>query len=148
MKRISILNQDYRLSTAILARCLETILPDIINLDQTGFKKTRQTRENIRSTLHVIQNIIRKGLEGVVLGLDTIKVDSVRWDFLYTVLEQFGFHETFIETIHSCNNKPTPRIKINGNLLNSLTLERPFYYFFGTSGPSEKVSNSIGIQNL
>lgn len=57
---VSVLNQDYRLFTAILARRLETILPDIINLDQTGFIKQRQTQDNIRRTLHVIQTLSEK----------------------------------------------------------------------------------------
>lgn len=30
--------------------------------------------------------------------------DSVRWDFLYMVLERFGFHERFVKTIQSLYN--------------------------------------------
>lgn len=84
-----------------MARRLETILPDIIHVDQTGFIKRRQTRDNIRRTLHVMQHIIiKKKLEAVMLGLDAEKAfDSVRWNFLYKVLEQFDFHETFIKII-------------------------------------------------
>lgn len=98
---IGVLNQDYRLFTSILARRLETILPDIIHQDQTGFIKQRQTQDNIRRTLHIMQNIILKK-EAVIIGLDAEKAfDSVTWDFLYTVLGRFGFHETFIKTIQS-----------------------------------------------
>lgn len=43
---ISLLNQDYKIFTSVLARRLENILPDIINLDQTGFVKRRKTRDN------------------------------------------------------------------------------------------------------
>lgn len=39
---------------------LETILPDIIHQDQTGFIKQRQTEDNIRCILHVMQNIIKR----------------------------------------------------------------------------------------
>ena len=95
---VSVLNQDYRLFTTILARRLETILPDIIHQDQTGFIKQRQTQDNIRRTLHVMQNIIEKRIEAIILGLDAEKAfDSVRWDFLYMVLERFGFHATFVQ---------------------------------------------------
>lgn len=95
---VSVLNQDYRLFTTILARRLETILPDIIHQDQTGFIKQRQTQDNIRRTLHVMQNIIEKRIEAIILGLDAEKAfDSIRWDFLYMVLERFGFHATFVQ---------------------------------------------------
>ncbi len=90
---ISVLNQDYRLFTSILARRLEIILSDIIHQDQTGFIKQRQTQDNIRHTLHIMQNIIKKQVEAIILGLDAEKAfDSVRWDFLYMVLVRFGFN--------------------------------------------------------
>ena len=113
---VSVLNQDYRLFTTILARHLEIILPDIIHQDQMGFIKQRQTQDNIQRTLHIIQSI-KKLIESIILGLDAEKAfDSVRWDFLYVVLEQFGFYETFVKNIQSLYNKPTARIKINRNL--------------------------------
>lgn len=70
---ISVLNQDYRLFTAIPARRLEIILPKIINLDQTGFIKQRQTEDNIRQTLHVMQHVIEKQVETIVVGIDAEK---------------------------------------------------------------------------
>lgn len=86
---ISVLNQDYRLFTAILARRLEVILPEIIHLDQTGFIKHRQTQDNISRTLHVMQHVIKNQIETVVVGIDAEKAfDSVEWDFVYRVLEQ------------------------------------------------------------
>lgn len=85
---VSVLNQDYRLFTAILARRIEKSLPEIIHLDQTGFIRQRRAQDNIRRTLHVMQHIIEKRVEAIVLGLDAEKAfDSVRLDFLYRVLE-------------------------------------------------------------
>lgn len=86
---ISVLNQDYRLFTAILARRIEKILPSIIQLDQTGFIKERQTQDNIRRALHVLQHIKENHTEAMIMGMDAEKAfDSVRWDFLYSVLEK------------------------------------------------------------
>lgn len=56
----SVCNLDYRIFTVILYRGVETILPEIIHSDQTGFITQRQTQDNIRHTLHIMQNIIKK----------------------------------------------------------------------------------------
>lgn len=122
---ISVLNQDYRLFTAILARRLENILPGIIQLDQTGFIKERQTQDNIRRTLHVMQHIHDKKLEAIIMGMDAEKAfDSVRWVFLYKVLGKFNFHRSFIETVQALYTAPSARIKINGSLSGSISLKR------------------------
>lgn len=122
---ISVLNQDYKLFTSILAKRLELILPDIVNLDQTGFIKERQTRDNIRRTLHVMNHIKKNNVEAVILGLDAEKAfDSVDWSFLYRVLHTFNFHEQFVKTIEALYNKPTAKIRINGTLSNSFQLQR------------------------
>lgn len=121
---IRVLNQDYRLFTAILARRPEIILPEIIHLDQTGFIKHRQTQDNIRRTLHVMQHVIKNQIETIVVGIDAEKAfDSVGWDFLYKVLEQFHFHKTF-KVRQALYNKPTARIRINESFSKFITLQQ------------------------
>lgn len=43
---ITVLNIDYRLYASIMAKPIEHILPDLIDTDQTGFVKQRQTYNN------------------------------------------------------------------------------------------------------
>jgi hypothetical protein len=70
---ISIINVDYKMYTAIIAKRPENILPELIDEDQTGFVKSRQTHDNIRRTLHFIDRIERENKKAVVLRLDAEK---------------------------------------------------------------------------
>jgi len=118
-------NQDYKLFTSILVKVLDLILPDIIQLDQTGFIRQRETHDNIRRTLHVINHINKYTLEVVLLGLDAEKAfDSVDWSFLYKTLERFHFHDDFVKIIKALYCKPTANIRIKGGLSNNFELEK------------------------
>lgn len=122
---ISVLNTDYKLFTSILSKRLETILPDLINTDQTGFIRQRQTLDNIRKTLHIMKHAKQNNLEIVLLSLDAEKAfDSVRWAFLYKVLSKFGFHPNIVDTFAALYSKPTARVKVNADLTNTFTLQR------------------------
>lgn len=119
------LNIDYKLFTSILSKRLESILPELIHEDQTGFIRQRQTQDNIRKTLHIMKQATQQKLETLLISLDAEKAfDSVRWSFLYKVLSKFGFHKTLIDTFAALYDKPTAKNKINGDLSNSFTLER------------------------
>lgn len=122
---ISVLNLDDKLFTSILARRLEKFLPDLIDLDQTGFIHYRQTTDNIRRILHISAQIQKNKTQSMIGSLDTEKAfDSVRWVFLYKVLGKFGFHDKFIRVIQGLFARPSARIKVNGDLSKPFALER------------------------
>ena len=122
---ISVLNLDYKLFTSILARRLENIVPKIIKMDQTGFVSSRQTHDNIRRSIHVISHINQNKIPAMLISVDAFKAfDSVRWKFLFSVMEKFGFNQVFIKTVESLYSKPSARLKINGDLTDTFLLER------------------------
>lgn len=122
---ISILNIDYKLYTSILAQRLQTIIPDIIDEDQTGFVRGRQTQDNIRRALLIINRINKNKLPTALISLDAEKAfDMVNWEFLYLTLGKFGFNKKAIQCIKAIYNEPSARIKINGSLSSKFTLER------------------------
>lgn len=122
---ISVLNIDYKLFTSILSKRIQGILPQLISTDQTGFIPQRQTHDNITRTLHILNQIKKHQIQAAVISLDAEKAfDSVSWAFLYRVLERFGFHSDFVKVIEALYTKPTAQIKINGNLSNTIELER------------------------
>uniref|UniRef100_A0A3P9LA26 Reverse transcriptase domain-containing protein n=1 Tax=Oryzias latipes TaxID=8090 RepID=A0A3P9LA26_ORYLA len=122
---ISVLNVDYKIFMSILARRIEKILPSLIHLDQTGFIHQRQTHDSLRRTLHIIWNIQQNKTQAMLMGLDAEKAfDTVRWTFLFKVLEKYGLHKILIQALQAVYNNPTARIKINGSLTKPFTLER------------------------
>jgi len=80
----------------IISKRFDNFLPGLIDEDPTGFIKRQKTHDNIRRTLHVIENVKENHECAVILSLDAEKAfASVNWAFLYQVLERFGFNEKY-----------------------------------------------------
>lgn len=115
------LNLDYKLFTSIIAKRLEKILPRIINMDQTGFVLTRQTHKNIRRSLQINRHINQNKIQALLVSLDAEKAfNSVRWKFLFSAMERFGFNQVIITPPEALYDKPSAKLKINRELTDSL----------------------------
>jgi len=120
---ISLLNTDYTIFSSILASRIQLFLPDLIDEDQTGFVKGRQTYDNIRRTLHIIDRANRNKLPIGLISLDAEKAfDRVNLEFLYLTLEKLVFNDKSVQCIKYQN--PTARVRINGSLSERFLLER------------------------
>lgn len=97
-------------------------MSDIIDEDQTGFIKGRQTHDNI--TLHIIEHV-KHNNTSAASSLDAEKAfDCVNLAILYQTLKKFGLNKKAVQCIKTLYQKPTARIKINGCLSESIQLER------------------------
>ena len=63
--------------------------------------------------------------EGILMMLDFSKAfDCLEWNFLYAVLEQFNFGNTFIHWIRTLYDDPITCIKNNGYLSRNISIQR------------------------
>ena len=99
---ISLLNVDYKIAAHILANRIKTILPKIIHSDQNGFIKGRNINYNIRLIQDIIDYSNNHNLKGLILFVDFAKAfDTVEWEYMFTVLKQFNFGNSFIHWVHT-----------------------------------------------
>ena len=111
--------------SAIAARLIKNVLPDIIHCDQTGYVKDRFIGETIRLFYDIMEFTAEENIPGLLVFIDFKKAfDSVEYSFLYQCLEKFNFGpdfirwvKTFYKNIQSCTIN-------NGMASNFFSLER------------------------
>ena len=80
-----------------MANRLKGILPSIIPENQGGFIKERHIAGNIILILEAIHSSLQRREKGMVIKLDLANAfDRVRHEFLFQVMQRFGFDLTFI----------------------------------------------------
>ena len=85
---ISLMNVDSKIFLKILAKRLEDYLPLLIGPDQTGFIKNRNSFNNMRKLLNIIQHAKTNQKQGFIISLDAEKAfDRLEWPYLFTIME-------------------------------------------------------------
>jgi retron-type reverse transcriptase len=89
---ISLTHSFAKLLSKILANWLAPKLNSLVSRAQSAFIKKRSIQDNFLYIQNLIKSVHRLKQAGLFLKLDIAKAfDTVRWDFLLEVLEQFGF---------------------------------------------------------
>ena len=89
---MTLLNVDLKIAAKAIAKRLETVLPNLIHPDQTGFVKERYIRENLRLVSDVLDFTKEQNILGILVALDFRKAfDSLEWPFIMRVLDAFNF---------------------------------------------------------
>ena len=110
---ITLLNTVYKLGSRL--NRLKSILPHIINEDQTGFIRNRFIGDNIILIYDIMSYLSKKNKSGLLLCLDFEKAfDSLDWNFLHKVLEAFGFKNDFCFWVKAFYSDIKSTVSVNG----------------------------------
>ena len=122
---ITLLNSDYKIAAKAIANRLQTVLPNLINSDQTGFLKGRFIGENIRLIDGLINHTAAHNISGLLMFLDFEKAfDTVEWSFIWKTLGSFNFGSSLISWIKLCYRNIESCVLNNGWASNYFTPER------------------------
>lgn len=112
---LSLLNSDYKIISKLIASRMESIIPKIVNADQTGFVKNRYGSDNVRRLFHIIETARSHKDPMLILSMDAEKAfDRIEPSFLFQTLEVMNFGTKFIRFIKTLFNGPKAQILTNG----------------------------------
>jgi hypothetical protein len=122
---ITLLNQDYKYLTKILANRLEQTLQHIISTDQSGFVKGRYIGCNIQRLQNMIQMCKKEQINGSLINIDFEKAfDTIEWDFIRNTLLKLGYPMKFIKWVETLYNDIETCVINNGHTTKFFQPER------------------------
>lgn len=99
---ISLLNVDTKISSKVLAKRLEHILPDLILYNQNAYVKVRLIFDSIRTIDDVLEYTKQRRQSGIMVTIDFEKVfDSLDHEFLVKVHHTIYFGTSFTQWIRT-----------------------------------------------
>ncbi len=114
---ISLIPCDLKIDANVFASRMEKVIHSLIKEDQTGFIKGRNASDNMRRLLHILDFADPHPTHGAVFSLDAEKsFDRLEWNYMWAVLQCFGFGEHFISMIKTLYHSPAASV-ITGNII-------------------------------
>ena len=122
---ITLLNTIYKIASGTLANRIKTVLPKIINSDQTGFIPGRYIGENTRLIYDIMHHTEENNIPGTLLMIDFEKAfDSVSWNFIQKSLQFYNFGPYFQNWILVTQSNSISAVTQAGFLSSFFNLER------------------------
>lgn len=111
------LNTDFKILAKMLANRLKKVLPGLITTNQAYSIIGREITDTVSNIRDKISYMIENKKEGYIISLDLEKAfDRVEHDYLFELLEHFGFGNNFIRWIRVLYKGAISFIKCNGFL--------------------------------
>lgn len=121
---LSLINVDAKIYAKLLADRLKYMLPQIALSDQSGFVLERSTSHNLRVLFGLLHYLDPKSKAAAALLDATKAFDSLEWKFLYALFTRMGFSPLFARRIGVLYNHPTARVRVNGQISDSIQITR------------------------
>ena len=114
---ISLVHSFAKLVTKCLARRLSTVLPQLVQPNQSAFIQGRCIHDNFRSVSLACKSIYAKRSPCILLKIDIAKAfDTVAWTFLLEVLQHMGFGLRWRNWLSALLASSNTRILLNGRV--------------------------------
>lgn len=114
---ISLLTDDYKIFTKILAERLKRVLGTIIQPEQQGFIGEGDIRGAILQVKEIIEYCNNNNIDAAIIFMDFQKAfDKVDHDSIIDVLKKFNFGPNFINMVKMLYTDVESRLNINGEL--------------------------------
>ena len=150
---ISLVGAMYKIIAKVLAERIKNVLPYVIDKSQSTFLKGRGILDSALMANEVVEDLRRGGSSGLCLKMDFEKAyDSVRWEFLYDMLQRMGFHYRWILWIRGCMESASVSVLVNGSPTEEFTPSRglrqgdplaPFLFLVVTEGLAGLVREAV-----
>lgn len=122
---ISLLGQDQKILSKVLANRLEGVVCSVIHPDQVGFIRKRSFVDNTRRLIDIMWAAQSENSPMAAISLDAEKAfDRVEWLYLFKTLEAFGFGKKFISWIRLLYADPQAAVLSNGVISDRFSLHR------------------------
>ncbi|KAL3675268.1 hypothetical protein R1sor_025216 [Riccia sorocarpa] len=122
---ISLLGITYKIISKLLAERLKSLLPGLVNEQQTGFVQGRSIFDSILTVKLGQEWASVTSQQSIFLKLDFVKpYDRVRHQYLWRVLESMGFCSKFLLLLQGLVEDAHSVIHINGTFTWDIKLER------------------------
>ena len=117
LRPVTLLPAEYKLISGSIAKRINNLLPELINVQQVGFVPGRFIGECIRTTYDTFEWAKNKQIVGMLLLIDFEKAfDSVSFAYIEKMLHFFGFGEGLVKWVTLLLNNFSACINLAGNL--------------------------------
>ncbi len=89
---------------------MEKVIHSLIKEDQTGFIKGRNASDNMCLLFHILDFADSHSTPCAVFSLAEKAFDRLEWNYMWAVLQCFGFGEHFISMIKTLYHSPATQL--------------------------------------